>query len=330
MQNIQGNDSHQFSSHPASPSVVNSCSRSWWNSSVSQIPPSSMSRSTSLNVDTPPQHCQNANQLGSQQKDQDSSSSQSTIQSHHEMATIAGHAENNGRQEEAQAKSFATQATPYFSLPPSQIDFNQSTTHLPYPYADPYYGAMVAAYGAQPVMLPDMVGNPTRVPLPVEVAEAGPIFVNAKQYHAILRRRQTRAKLEAQNRLVKPRKPYLHESRHLHAVKRVRGSGGRFLKQQTDASSPPNVENTSELASQQTRGNLLESEIRQSEPANPVAPTTLYSDTTCVSYSEAPDHRLFSGYNHLQRLGSTSSQDSGSGDGMSYNGYQQFGIPVTR
>ncbi|KAI3983096.1 hypothetical protein MKX01_035377 [Papaver californicum] len=325
MQNIQGNDSHQFSSHPTSPSAVNSCSRSWWNSSVSQIPPSSMSRSTSLNVDTPPQHCQNANQLRSQHQDQDSSSSQSTIQSHHEMTTI-GYDETNGRQEETQ-----TQATPCFSLPPSQIDFNQSTPHLPYPYADPYYGAMMAAYGAPPtIMLPDMLINPTRVPLPLEVAEAGPIFVNAKQYNGILRRRQTRAKLEAQNKLMKPRKPYLHESRHLHAVKRVRGSGGRFLKQQPDSSSPPDVENTLELSSRQTRGNQLESEIRQSELANPSAPTTSCSDTTCLPNSEAPDPRLFSGYNHPQRFGTTSSQDSGSGDGMAYNGYQQFGVPVNR
>ncbi|CAN6335107.1 unnamed protein product [Urochloa humidicola] len=102
-----------------------------------------------------------------------------------------------------------------------ELGLGQSMVSANNPYADQHYG-LLSPYpvGATP-------GGCMRIPL--NMPTEAPIYVNAKQYEGILRRRRARAKAQRENRLVKARKPYLHESRHLHALRRARGSGGRFL-----------------------------------------------------------------------------------------------------
>ena len=59
------------------------------------------------------------------------------------------------------------------------------------------------------------------------------IYINGKQYHRIMKRREVRKKLNEsiqinKNKLDKNKK-YHHESRHRHAMNRERGKGGRFV-----------------------------------------------------------------------------------------------------
>ncbi|XP_010486041.1 PREDICTED: nuclear transcription factor Y subunit A-2-like isoform X1 [Camelina sativa] len=107
--------------------------------------------------------------------------------------------------------------------PSLELGFTHPSIYAKYPYGEQQYYGVVSAYGSQ-----------SRVMLPLNMeTEDGTIYVNSKQYHGIIRRRQSRAKAAAvldQKKLsIRSRKPYMHHSRHLHALRRPRGSGGRFL-----------------------------------------------------------------------------------------------------
>lgn len=285
---------------PVMSSPIGTC-QSWLNSSESQVPQSSLSNAISLNGDSPRQQLYKEKQSNRQQ-DQDSSSTQSTGQSHLEVPSMeganphkqSGYDETYGKQVNDHMKSVLSHGTANFTFPTSQVDYGQTLTRIPYPYADPYFGGMIPC-GPQTIIHPSMVNVAfARVPLPLDPAEDEPIYVNPKQYRGILRRRESRAKLEAQNKLIKARKPYLHESRHLHALKRVRGSGGRFLNtkksEQSDEPDSDYTRNDSDMSFLKLGGNQLTSEVHHPETSKTGASTASCSGTSSFS----------SGFNMLQ------------------------------
>ncbi|XP_058078503.1 nuclear transcription factor Y subunit A-3-like isoform X2 [Magnolia sinica] len=222
---------------------------SWWNAAGSQIPQSSFSKSLNLNLDSPTQHCHNTKQLGRQLQDQESSSTQSTGQSHHDAVNVgggnlhghcisgqSGNDETYGKRPNADGhvKSVLSLGGPDLGFPRSQVDHSQSVARFPYAYVDPYYCGIMASYGPQAI-------------------------------------------------------PYLHESRHRHAINRPRGSGGRFLntkKLQQSKLTPTTTTDSHNLSDPVLQlGGILESDVLRSENSNTGASATC-SDVTSVSNND--------------------------------------------
>jgi len=68
------------------------------------------------------------------------------------------------------------------------------------------------------------------LPLPTQHMESEPRWVTQKQYDIIIERRAQRKQFEQTHVVVKRARNYTHESRHVHAQKRQRSTGGRFAK----------------------------------------------------------------------------------------------------
>lgn len=123
--------------------------------------------------------------------------------------------------------------------------------------------------------------------LPFSVAtEDGPIYVNPKQYHGILRRRKIRAKEGLQKRSAKD-KPYLHESRHRHACRRPRGAGGRFLNTKSlenEKSEHEKKKTSGQQAFPSSQAQSSSSEVLQSESVNFYSPNKV-SDSKTSTFS---------------------------------------------
>ncbi|XP_010654481.1 nuclear transcription factor Y subunit A-3 isoform X2 [Vitis vinifera] len=226
------------------------------------------------------------------------------------------------RYKETHGKPMVSIGNQDYLFTPSQVDCNQLTARIPITATEIYHCDLLApAYGTKAMIHhPQMMGMaPSRVPLPVLNPQEEVIFINPKQYNGIMRRRKHRAKLEAQTNPVKARKPYLHESRHLHALKRPRGAGGRFLNmsklQEPKPSSPSTDALIAGSAQPPFNGNTAsESEVHQPENNREGASTTSCSDVTSGSNSDdvflQPEFRFSTYPPHIG--GSMKRNDSGS------------------
>ncbi|CAG8489143.1 9099_t:CDS:2 [Funneliformis mosseae] len=154
----------------------------------------------------------------------------------HNNERVSVEAQSNGQAQEPdqqqQDQQHRYDMTAYTSLAtPNQTVVVDPALQSDHTKSSGSYGVNYQPYGLIMSPSPYVLGTSSTPPAatPGMDEQEEPLYVNAKQYHRILKRRAARAKLEAENKIHRGRKKYLHESRHKHAMRRPRGPGGRFL-----------------------------------------------------------------------------------------------------
>lgn len=175
--------------------------------------------------------------------------------------------------------------SPYYHVNGASPSFEPPQDHVPNGYyaQDALNGEQTNSTGVPPTSMgqqPTHTPGPVHIPQPPMDAPAEqPFYVNAKQYHRILKRRIARARLEETLKIARTRRPYLHESRHKHAMRRPRGQGGRFLT-------------AAELAEKERLEKLKESEAGSEDGNLNNSDSGLISNTTESTSISRPDDSL--------------------------------------
>ncbi|GAU19012.1 hypothetical protein TSUD_193500 [Trifolium subterraneum] len=198
-----------------------------WGTSESEVQQTSMSKSLSFKVKALPQKCHNSKALSFQFQEQDSSSTQSSGSSQSGQIPFQ-HSSSTGStfkrtEENSMGCLIGTSSigTPNLTIHPPLVEHSQSLVSGA--YCTPLIHATMTYF------LLHMANNISHDTC-CQSQAYGIMSSNSDLLHGqLMETAPCRAKLEAHNKLIKDRKPYLHESRHVHALKGARGAGGRFL-----------------------------------------------------------------------------------------------------